>query len=133
MENLLYLRLENIEKRLDMLEKSSAQELVTNDLIKQGLSSFNFFHTEKNYYGTSLSARANFLHANVCQLCKTVLFENTLTTSTSKRDISDSKYYCVVVQYQAKIDVDLLRDAIINLRCKDKLPHQALQFHARPR
>ena len=132
MNSTLYKRVKAAEKRLDELERSSGEELVTSDLIKQGVSAFKFFSTEKNYYDTSLSARANYLNAEVKQLCKTVLFENTLNISKSTQDASDSKYYCVVVQYQAKIDVDLLRDVIISMRNKNKLTRKNFNFMLAP-
>ena len=85
MNSTLDKRVKAAEKRLDELERSSAEELVTSDLIKQGVSAFKFFSTENNYYDTSLSARANYLNAEVKQLCKTVLFEKRLKSCTLAR------------------------------------------------
>ena len=125
-------RLIAVEKRLHLLEIDTETEKVTADLLRQGVSAFKFYNTEANYYDTSLAARADYLGAKVHQLCKTVLLSNTTKQDESTADVTDSKYYCVVVQYQAKIDVDLLRDVIVNMRSENKLPRKHFNFMLAP-
>jgi prolyl-tRNA editing enzyme YbaK/EbsC (Cys-tRNA(Pro) deacylase) len=108
------------EERITRLEMDAETIKVKRDLEAKQVFSFKFTHTLSNYYDTTLQMRADFLGVGVPQLCKTVLFENLAKSDIQTTDASDSKYYLVVVQYQAKIDVDLLRDMIIDMRQGDK-------------
>ena len=114
-------RIENAEIRLETLEMDREVSKVSQDLASKGVGAYKFVYTNPDYYDHCLAARALFLggavdgQVDTSQLCKTVVFEN-VASSTGSGDVTDSKYYCVVVQYQAKIDVDLLRDFIQNMR-----------------
>jgi len=89
-----------------------------------------------DYYDGPLEQRAKTLGANsVSQLCKTIVFENVAHQSDfSYSDITDSRYYCVVVQYEAKIDLELVTKLIISLRepGKDRLNKKKFNFQLAP-
>lgn len=136
MKGELWKRIRRAEERLTVLEIGQEQNKVTEDLKKKQVYSYGFVQTSGDYYSWTLQKRASYLGCEVSQLCKTVLFENTAKSDTSTGDASDSKYYFVIVQYQAKIDVDLLRDTIMKLRSgnssSDALPKKRFNFMLAP-
>jgi hypothetical protein len=68
-------------------------------------------------------------NSDVSQLCKTIIFENTAATHEDTSDRTNSRYYCVVVQYAARFDAELLRDVICNQRSgADKLSRKWFHF-----
>ena len=129
----IWTRLKLAEARIKALEMRVEQDKVIEDLHRKQAFSYRFVATSDDYYAWTLQKRAAFLRCEVPQLCKTVLFENTGKNDLSTEDISDSKYYFVIVQYQSKIDVDLLRAMIIKLRGEDnKLAKKHFNFMLAP-
>ena len=116
MEEDLRARILRADARITDLEMDIEQEKVTSDLVEKQVHVYRFFKTSPDYYSWSLQKRASYLGCEVSQLCKTVLFENFAKSGISTEQAADSKYYFVIVQYQAKIDVDLMRDTIMKLR-----------------
>lgn len=43
-------------------------------------------------------------NADVSQLCKTIIFENTAADHNDTSDHSNSRFYCVVVQYAGNFE-----------------------------
>lgn len=90
---------------------------VKDDLIKKKLQYVSkFVKVPQDYYNRTISERAVILKANVEQLCKSLIFENTYCDHNSCDDITNSRYYLVVVQYAAKIDSKILENFVHSLR-----------------
>ncbi|TPX40375.1 proline---tRNA ligase [Synchytrium endobioticum] len=65
-----------------------------------------FYHVESDYYDWTLQRRMLRLVApSTAHLCKSVIMENTHFTQT---DPTNSKYYCVIVQYVSKLNTQKL-------------------------
>ena len=120
-------RLQQAEVRLRLLEMQDARDKVGADLFQKKVYSAEFRSVPADYYARSLEERAALLGARSTELlCKTIVFENVaykaahnlpgLQCPTEWADRSNSRYYCVVVQYGAKIDTDLVAKAVVNLR-----------------
>ena len=93
---------------------------IKNELIDYKISSMcTFRRVPIDYYNKSLQERGNLLGCKPEQLCKSILFENTLCSHENCDDINDSRYYVVIVQYIRKINTDLLSAALAHL-VKDK-------------
>jgi hypothetical protein len=88
----------------------------------------------KDYYSQSLQARAHILKAaSTFQLCKTIVMENKNfvqeSTATDELDITNSRYYCIVIQYEHKLDADKLRDYVLALKPEgQRLPKKRYHF-----
>jgi hypothetical protein len=99
----LQTRAAKIEELLEKIEKDIAAEnpcsRIKADLLYFSLLSFRFWHVPINYYDMTLALRAQFLGCNVSQLCKTIVFENVACNHRTTTDVSNSKFYCVIVQY----------------------------------
>lgn len=61
------------------------------------------------------------------QLCKTIVFENLACTREDCADPRNSKYYCVIVQYEAKLDTEKLRAFVHSLN-DNKVPKKRFNF-----
>ncbi len=111
MERLLQ-RLSTAETRLAKLEEkrgSNGQEQenkavrrVRSDLLKHGIYSSRFFFVPSNYYDLPLEDRATLLNGNTSQLCKSILFENTVWNGGNEFERGNARYYCVIIQYIGK-------------------------------
>ena len=88
-----------------------------------------------DYYSQSLAARAHMLQAaSTAQLCKTIVMENKNyvgdVNATSELDITNSRYYCIVIQYEHKLDAEKLRDFVLALKPEgQRLPRKRYHFH----
>jgi prolyl-tRNA editing enzyme YbaK/EbsC (Cys-tRNA(Pro) deacylase) len=123
--NELSLRVADAEKKLRGIEIADAISKVENDLVTKQVYNSQFKVVPSDYYSKSLDDRSSILNANCAdELCKTIVFENVHYKRTSGDqhilddcfDVTNSRYYCVVVQYNAKIDTELVAKTIINLR-----------------
>eukprot|EP00158_Paraphelidium_tribonemae_P001529 Partr_v1_DN24516_c1_g1_i1_m19661 putative Pfam:YbaK len=64
---------------------------------------------ETDYYSWSLAKRACRLRAPSCDhLCKSLIFENTRSAAVDCSDKFNSRYYCVIVQYTARLNTEKL-------------------------
>lgn len=99
-------------------------------LIKQSCYVYKFYHVPSNYYQVSLEERRDILHANdLNQLCKSIIFENTACSHNNVDDYTDSRFYCVIVQYASRFDAELLKDVIHVLRKPtDRIPRKKFHF-----
>src|SRR3546814_2670861 len=65
------------------------------------------------------------------QLCKTIVFENLACTRDDCEDPKNSKFYCVVVQYEAKLDTEKLRTYVHSLN-DNQLSKKKFNFQLAP-
>lgn len=116
-----------LEERLSRLEYNAKNEQkiinlddpverVKADLQQRSVFTSIMITVPSTYYSWTLEERANILNCHVNQLCKSIILENTACTEKDCTDPTNSKYYCVVLQYNTKLDEDKLRSIIINLR-----------------
>jgi len=89
------------------------------ELLRRGLSDFLFVRVAGPYYDRPLSFRASRVGAlSTAHLCKTMVMENTRAPAHVV-DCSNpklSKYYMVLVQYEATIDAEKLRRFVHQVR-----------------
>jgi len=99
-------------------------------LIKSGCYVYKFYVVPSNYYDLTLLQRRDILQAkDLNQLCKSIIFENTACSHKNHDDITDSRYYCVIVQYATRFDAELLKDVIHVLRKPtDRIPRNKFHF-----
>jgi len=117
----LFARITAAEQQIAEVEMAQAMKKVKADLEKRGVINSEFCIVPNDYYEKTLEERANLLRAfTVDQLCKTIIFENMCfkeyNNSPRYDDVTSARYLCVIVQYSAKINTDLLVQALINLR-----------------
>jgi hypothetical protein len=99
----LLTRIQSAEARVnavaEKLEKNKVINRVSQDLLQKGVYSYRFVTVPKHYYDLTLQERAALLNGNVPQLCKSIVFENTVCDHHEMSDITNSRYYCVIIQY----------------------------------
>jgi prolyl-tRNA editing enzyme YbaK/EbsC (Cys-tRNA(Pro) deacylase) len=128
-------RLRAAEKRLQALEEKANDEIarVKADLAAKKVYAYKLVTVPDNYYDRSMEERAGILGCSVPQMCKSIVFENTAATHDSMEDMTNSRYYCVIVQYAAKFDAEMLRDVIHELRKpEDRLSRKKFHFQLAP-
>ena len=96
--------------------------------------SYKLVRVVKDYYDQSLETRANILRTpSTFHLCKTIVMENknfAKDDSSNDFDITNSRYYCIVIQYEHKLDAEKLRDFVLELKPKgQRLPRKRYHFH----
>ena len=102
-EDQILIRIEQAEKRLDTIhEQREIFQKIQNDLFHKDIWHYKFYRVPKNYYDLSLPERASLLGGNATQLCKSIIFENTACSHDRFDDVTDSRYYLVIVQYMSK-------------------------------
>ena len=108
-------------------------ERVKRDLSRRKVYSSTFVQVASNYYDRPLPERALCLKCTVPQMCKSIIFENTAWIEDVKGDRTNAQYYLVVVQYQAKLDTELLVDLVYSLRPPEtRLPRKRFHFRLAP-
>jgi hypothetical protein len=77
----IFARIKSAEERLARLEEKidNPVERVKRDLLSKDVFSYSLVTVPDNYYTVSLSQRAKILNATVPQLCKSIIFENTVS------------------------------------------------------
>lgn len=118
----LQARLDSLSARMTALEEqpSHAVARVQRAVDGAGIVTAIFKKTPQDYYDNPLESRAKLLGCHPRHLCKTIVFENVSCEHSSCADITDSRYYCVIVQYCARIQAEKLRDFIYRLRPEEK-------------
>jgi len=102
---------------------------VKQDLLKRNVFTCRFVKVVGDYYERPLEFRASLLTCQTSQLCKSIVFENTACDHDNIDDRTNSRFYCVIVQYEARFDSDLLRDLIHSLRpVPERLAKRKLNF-----
>ena len=138
-QNLLSERLVLAEERLVKLEAimNDPVERIKRDLGRRKVFSATMVQAPTDYYDRSLQERAVCLQCSIPQLTKSIIFENTswikYDDESNNNDKTNAQYYLVVVQYQAKLDTDLLVDLIHTLRPPaSRLPRKRFHFRLAP-
>ena len=138
-QKLLSKRLVLAEERLMKLEAimNDPVERIKRDLGRRKVFSGTLIQVPTDYYDRPLQERALCLQCSVPQMTKSIIFENTSwvkdEVECSKNDKTNAQYYLVVVQYQAKLDTDLLVDLIHTLRPPtSRLPRKRFHFRLAP-
>ena len=107
--NKLLHRIDLLEKRIEVLESknqdsvSTSLKRVKDDLLKKNIYSASFIKVVGNYYEESLEYRASLLKCATNQLCKSIILENTSCDHENISDVSNSRFYCVILQYESKL------------------------------
>ncbi|GLI67325.1 hypothetical protein VaNZ11_011512 [Volvox africanus] len=99
-------------------DASPTQQRLEQELLDRGLSSFRFVRVPAEYYDRPLEFRRDCLGAaSVNHLCKSIVMENTRAheSVTGWEDPRNSKYYCVIVQYTARLHADKLKVGVQEL------------------
>ena len=129
-------RMQAIEDRIGALEaqfvslknynaaKSAATVLEGVAKVKQSLFNHRVFNyrlvtVPSDYYDRTFQERADILSATIPQLCKSLIFENVdfdATCRNGEDDYTYSKYYLVLLQYEAKFDTIKFENLIWSLR-----------------
>eukprot|EP00644_Phytophthora_capsici_P016745 jgi/Phyca11/552378/estExt2_Genewise1Plus.C_PHYCAscaffold_470309 len=99
-------RLDALERSLDDLEGVGR---VKQHLRREKLASAALKTAPSDYYSWTLAQRAELLGCAVPHLCKSIIVENVACINSSVEDPLNSRYYCVVLQYNAKLDAEQLR------------------------
>lgn len=127
-------RLDELERRLDAVQDRVNVERVKRRVAEQQIFTAVFKRVAADYYSNTLEERKQIVGAaSISQLCKTIVLENTSKVGHDVSDPTDSKYYAVIVQYEAKIDVDALASKIHALRPPTtRLPRKHYKFQLAP-
>ncbi|TDH74169.1 hypothetical protein CCR75_001130 [Bremia lactucae] len=99
-------RLDSLERSLDDLKRIKRVNL---HLQHGKLSSAALKTVPSDYYSWSLAQRASVLGCKIPHLCKTIIMENIACINSGNEDPLNSRYYCVVLQYNSKLDSEQLR------------------------
>lgn len=100
-------------------------------VIKSNCTSAVWKFVPSDYYAYDLEKRRQTLGATTTfQLCKSMLMENIKCDNSDCTDRTNSRYYLVVVQYEAEINGKKLASEIRALRPagKDRLPPNKFDF-----
>mmetsp|Transcript_8803 Transcript_8803/g.14999 ORF Transcript_8803/g.14999 Transcript_8803/m.14999 type:complete len:221 (+) Transcript_8803:60-722(+) len=133
-------RLELLESRVQALEKKMEEPVqrVLRDLKEKEVYNYQMLRVAEDYYSRSLEQRAALLKAkSTFHLCKTIVMENKNyvhdPSSESEFNITNSRYYCIVIQYEHKLDAEKLRDFVLALKPPgERLPRKRYHFHLAP-
>ncbi|GIL54987.1 hypothetical protein Vafri_10665 [Volvox africanus] len=99
-------------------DASPTQQRLEQELLHRGFSSYRFIRVPAEYYDRQLEFRRDCLGAaSVNHLCKSIVMENTRAheSVTGWDDPRNSKYYCVIVQYTARLHADKLKVGVQEL------------------
>jgi hypothetical protein len=102
-------RVDSAEERLKALEVRYNEPVnrVKRALLARGVYSAKFATVQPDYYDLTLDQRAELLGCTVPQLCKSIIFENTMHDPLVEDSRTNSKYYCVITQYTGKSSMAL--------------------------
>jgi hypothetical protein len=99
-------QLDTLFSRLNEVENAlfgeNGAERVQRALLQQSIYSAKLVKVPSHYYELSLQDRASLLQVSSSQLCKSIIFENTACDHYRIDDPTNSRYYCVIVQYEGK-------------------------------
>ncbi|KAJ0405778.1 hypothetical protein P43SY_003628 [Pythium insidiosum] len=105
-------KLAEAQRRLALIERSVDEResvgRVRQHLQRAKLSSATLKTAPSDYYSWTLSQRGEFLQCSVPHLCKSIIVENTACTNAGMEDPLNSRYYCVIVQYNSKLNAEQL-------------------------
>ena len=95
-------RIKAAEDKLAALEEkyNDPVERIKRALLEKHVFSGKFVTVQEGYYDLTLEQRAELLKCTVPQLCKSIIFENTMHDPSVEDSVTNSKYYCVITQYK---------------------------------
>lgn len=132
-------RMKNLIDRVQRLEVSLSSPVnrVLRDLRQRQIFGYQMIRVPSDYYERPLQARASVLKAaSTAQLCKTIVVENKNFYEDENKhelDPTNSRYYCIVIQYEHKLDGEKLKDFVMSLKPKsNRLPRKKFHFHLAP-
>ena len=100
----IFARIADAEARISRIEakRNNSIERVKSALLTKNIYSAKFAKVHAGYYELSLEERAALLGCTVPQLCKSIIFENTMHDFSVEDSRTNSKFYCVITQYTGK-------------------------------
>ncbi|ETP51871.1 hypothetical protein F442_03054 [Phytophthora nicotianae P10297] len=130
-------RLAAAQKRLDALERSlddhEGVKRAKKHLQREKLASAALKTAPSDYYSWTLDRRAKFLGCDVPHLCKSIIVENVACINSGIEDPLNSRYYCVVLQYNSKLDAEQLRRFVReSIPEADRPPKKKFNFQHAP-
>ena len=118
-QDLVLGRLKALEARVAAAEKkqsgtsaSSAPVRVMSACAAAGAPSAILVRAPAEYYAWPLAERARFLGCPTAHLCKTIVMENIHCTHDALLPRFNSRFYAVVVQYVAKLNIEKIKKVI---------------------
>jgi len=114
----------SIDTLLDRVSTLEALKRVKDELKRLKIWSCRFVKVPDDYYSRTMLERAKCLNpCDVGQMCKSIVFENvgwdgdkSLPLAQQMSDLTNSRYYLLVVQYNAKFAADKLRQCVMQMR-----------------
>jgi hypothetical protein len=98
-------RITHLQNRIFALEQQQAISRVKAALALSGVYSYHIVKVPSNYYDLPLKERADILHnSSEEQLCKSIILQNSACRHQDISDITDSKFYCVIIQYHQRLN-----------------------------
>jgi hypothetical protein len=96
---------QDLERRICKLEQRNQNPIqrVKSELSQLQLFTSRLQRVHENYYHLTLLERAQLLNTSSDHLCKSIVLHNTSCRHENCDDITDSKYYCVIIQYSQKL------------------------------
>jgi len=83
----------------------------------------------EDYYSRTIGQRRDLLCCTIPQMLKSVVVENTACTEMGCDDRTNSRFYVVMVQYEARFNAEKLLRAIRDLRPEEsRLPRRKFNF-----
>ncbi|KAF9586218.1 hypothetical protein BGW38_008428 [Lunasporangiospora selenospora] len=74
---------------------------------------FRFFHVASDYYSWPFEQRIRVMAApSTFHLCKTLVLENTKHRQDETKPLDQDRYWCVIVQYEAAVNITKLEKAV---------------------
>eukprot|EP00455_Lapot_gusevi_P006926 TRINITY_DN12984_c0_g1_i1.p1 TRINITY_DN12984_c0_g1~~TRINITY_DN12984_c0_g1_i1.p1 ORF type:complete len:269 (-),score=48.61 TRINITY_DN12984_c0_g1_i1:536-1294(-) len=125
---------QNWEVAFDLLGQDNEVQQRLRRLCKEyGLRSAFFKRTPLDYYSWPLSQRKEYLQApSEDYLCKSIIMVNTHCEHDNYDNASDSKYYCIVLQYTTKLNPEKLARFVHSTLNERKLAKKKFNFRLAP-
>ncbi|CAM9883663.1 unnamed protein product [Phaeothamnion confervicola] len=128
-----------LEERVAVLEFVLGGNKAVDDAVERckhacsGLISARFKWVASSYYELSLAERSVLLGCTPGHLCKTLIMENFGCQNLDCADPLDSRFYLVVVQYEARIVTSKLEKAVYLLKPEgERPPRNKISLQAAP-
>ncbi|XP_002985588.2 uncharacterized protein LOC9653783 [Selaginella moellendorffii] len=122
------------EQSCDEISKPDVEQKLRGILSNAGVSSFHFKRVPADYYEKTLEERKEVLGAvSIDHLCKSMVMVNTQAPShiTDCSDRKNSKYYVIVVQYNARLNAEKVKKFIYDLN-EGKIPKKRFNLRLAP-
>eukprot|EP00026_Physarum_polycephalum_P016377 Phypoly_transcript_17266.p1 GENE.Phypoly_transcript_17266~~Phypoly_transcript_17266.p1 ORF type:complete len:223 (+),score=16.97 Phypoly_transcript_17266:127-795(+) len=120
---------EALNKRVHTLRYiSDVQKRVAGICEQLGLSSVSFVRAPSDYYEWQLQDRQKYIGApSTHHLCKSIILENTECTEKDCSDPENSRFYCIIIQYTARLSSQKLFKYVRTLK-QNQIPLKNYHF-----